>query len=611
MSKKLLVAVLALALFFGITPMKNVKAISSEDLTVEAVQQFIPDPVFAQVIVDVISADASVNWGDYYNVKDLLQNYNGKIEYANTDTENMIHSIVGINYLENAIISLSYQDIKDLTPLAETSMMLDNTQRGQGVQINNSPVHIWPTEFLNTVSGTHAIPTPLYSLGKVVYAYGTEPQVLNIKYDVYQGSADNPTAIAENKASYYKVSGSAQLNDESKPAPLNGDTQATFKFVPTANGQAIARIQVPTYNYYSAEVDPQTLTPAYMYTVDAEIIYPVLLEVEASSVGSVYLVKYSTDDLDEEGQPVEGAKPLADAVYELYKRGTDEDEYMGTYVTEETPVLIENLEPGDYYFVEVQAPDLYKLDDTPLEFTIGEQGPISYSFEGLKQSVSVTPNNATLEPQWEALKGYETAEQKFTLKLSGSMDTVAASSYSTSTQKCVGLVGNGEDLNFAINSDAAATADMTTKSLTWYVNGTKVADKDAVITTIKQLAATNSITEPIVVKVVEEFEVAESARPTAVGKDTPITIWVENSTEDDLGGTVNVQGCEEDTISSSKVYENQPRENNNVVEGQADIANRWYVVVDEIKVGPMGPDGQSGATYVVVEQEQDEDGNYI
>ncbi len=51
MSKNLFVVVLALALVFGLAPLKKVSAMGTDELTVEGVQTYIPDPVFAAAVV--------------------------------------------------------------------------------------------------------------------------------------------------------------------------------------------------------------------------------------------------------------------------------------------------------------------------------------------------------------------------------------------------------------------------------------------------------------------------------------------------------------------------------------------------------------------------------
>ncbi len=597
MSKKLLVAVLALALFFGVTPVKSVKAISSDELTVEAVQEWIPDPVFAQAIVDAILADTSVVYSDYYNVRDLLRNYSGTIKYD--DTTKLIQSIEGINYLENAHIVLDNQAIENLIPLGDKTLLSGDTRAY--VNIGKSPVHIWFTEIPDTVEQKHTVPNPFFAEGVVKMVYEPDATLnINVKYDVYQGTPTTVAGINDSaRATFYKLTGNTSVPG-GKTKPVDGDSTAEFTFAKDdLAGSAVAGIELKVITYYSY-MQQDDLRIGYTYTINPEFVFPVYFEKEATSTFSVKLVKYSTED-------TEKANPLAGAKYELYKEnvGGEPATLIGTYTTESKPVVISDLEAGDYYFVEIEAPKGYKKDETPIAFSYSEQEAVDVTFTGLDTSVEVTAENAQYLPNWLPGIGSVASEPlPLTTKNTG---TANSSDYSKNGKTCIGFVSNNEE-DFSISYTVGNVSDDFDVKYTWYVNDTKVDDVKAYL---KNMVDKGTITSDITIKVVEEFTIADSAVAEAEGLNTPITIWVENSTENDEGGTVNVEGCKEDEISSSGVYENTPREINNVVEGQAYKEDNWYVVVDEIKVGPMGEDGVSGAVYTVVEQPQDEDGNYV
>lgn len=597
MKKKLLVALLALALVFGFAPVRKVHALTAAEFTVDAVDDYITDPVFAQAVVDQILADETFNLSECYNVLDALRNYNGTISYSST--EELINSIEGINYLQNALIELSNQNISDLRPVSEKSMITNGSgMRGKAIHIDNCPVRIWPDSLVDLESGTLAFPTPQYAEGNAVFAYDTTELNIVIVYDY-----ENLTIDGSTTATRYEVTGPVTA---SKEKPEAGDTTAEFKIIPTAPGKALARNSSVPWQYIREE-DPATLTVAYWYTLNAEIEYPVYVETEYTTKIGVELVKYSTDDLDEAGEPVEGAKPLAGAKYELYKVGEEAEmpALIGTYTTTDAPLVIDGLEPGEYFFVEVEAPAGYKLDETPLYFDHEGVEEFKYNASGLRTEITVVKDGAKFYPQWKAGQGEKT--NPYDLKAADTdYQKVQAGAYSSELKECVGFVKNGETVDLKlVEGEYSPDMLMTSK---FYVNGTETEDVNA---TINEMLKNNEVTGPINIKVVSEFNLSENYMDTCVGKDEPITIWVENSTENDEGGTVNVKGCPEDTISSSKVYENTPREMNNVVEGQADKENNWYVVVEDIKVGPMGADGVSGATYTVVEQPQDEEGLYI
>ncbi|WP_010098073.1 SpaA isopeptide-forming pilin-related protein [Ornithinibacillus scapharcae] len=73
--------------------------------------------------------------------------------------------------------------------------------------------------------------------------------------------------------------------------------------------------------------------------------------------------------VDEEDLALEGA------VFSLEKKSGDSYETVQTnLITNETGVVeVHNLEPGVYRFIETTAPAGYQLDDTPINFTIGEK----------------------------------------------------------------------------------------------------------------------------------------------------------------------------------------------------------------------------------------------
>ncbi|GAF21648.1 collagen adhesion protein [Bacillus sp. JCM 19047] len=76
------------------------------------------------------------------------------------------------------------------------------------------------------------------------------------------------------------------------------------------------------------------------------------------TLGSVGLTK-----VDEEGETLEGA------VFSLFD-AEDNELQTGIITDEEGRLVVEELAPGTYYFVETEAPFGYELDNTPLEFEI-------------------------------------------------------------------------------------------------------------------------------------------------------------------------------------------------------------------------------------------------
>ncbi|CUP97959.1 SpaA isopeptide-forming pilin-related protein [Clostridium baratii] len=78
--------------------------------------------------------------------------------------------------------------------------------------------------------------------------------------------------------------------------------------------------------------------------------------------GSVELIKVDSSDNE---KVLEGAK---------FKLLDSNKEFISEHVTDKDgKIKVENLEAGQYYFVETASPDGYKLDETPHKFTIGAE----------------------------------------------------------------------------------------------------------------------------------------------------------------------------------------------------------------------------------------------
>ncbi|MBC1650759.1 VaFE repeat-containing surface-anchored protein [Listeria booriae] len=133
---------------------------------------------------------------------------------------------------------------------------------------------------------------------------------------------------------------------------------------------------------YELDATPRTFTIG-----EGQVTVPLELGVANKAiqtpVGSVELIKY--DEADE-------SKGLAGAEFDLFRGTPGSGTLVSSHVTPASgAVRVDNLEFGDYYFVETKAPAGYELDATPRPFTIGE-GQVTVPFE-LKVA-----NKATIEP---------------------------------------------------------------------------------------------------------------------------------------------------------------------------------------------------------------------
>ncbi|MBC2049056.1 SpaA isopeptide-forming pilin-related protein, partial [Listeria booriae] len=128
-------------------------------------------------------------------------------------------------------------------------------------------------------------------------------------------------------------------------------------------------------------------TPRTFKIGEGQVTVPLELGVankaSQTPVGSVELIKY--DEADE-------SKGLAGAEFDLFRGTPGSGTFVSSHVTPASGVVqVNNLEFGNYYFVETKAPAGYELDTTPRTFTIGE-GQVTVPLElGVANKASQTP----------------------------------------------------------------------------------------------------------------------------------------------------------------------------------------------------------------------------
>ncbi|MBB4823279.1 putative surface anchored protein [Sporosarcina luteola] len=121
---------------------------------------------------------------------------------------------------------------------------------------------------------------------------------------------------------------------------------------------------------YGQYVLKETGAPAgYLFNVEDETEVAITGEKELTvtnekATQAVELKKVDSDDAE---------KTLAGATFDLYKKGDNEDYYVlkkDLKTNERGIIQLNELEPGEYQFVETIAPAGYELDSTPVSFTI-------------------------------------------------------------------------------------------------------------------------------------------------------------------------------------------------------------------------------------------------
>ncbi|MEZ2716176.1 SpaA isopeptide-forming pilin-related protein [Niallia circulans] len=134
------------------------------------------------------------------------------------------------------------------------------------------------------------------------------------------------------------------------------------------------------------------------FTIKEDQTKVIELVAKNKKLGSVELMKLDKDDKQ---------TPLANAVFQLWKDGELITSNLKTDA--KGSLFVENLKPGSYQFIETTAPDYYKLDSKPIDFTIedGKTDPVKVTAynELVEGSVELTKVNQA--DSKEALEGAE------------------------------------------------------------------------------------------------------------------------------------------------------------------------------------------------------------
>ncbi|MBC2020443.1 VaFE repeat-containing surface-anchored protein [Listeria booriae] len=210
-----------------------------------------------------------------------------------------------------------------------------------------------------------AIQTPVGSVELIKYDEADESKGLaGAEFDLFRGTPGSGTLV------------SSHVTPASGVVQVNNLEFGNYYFVET---------KAPAG--YELDTTPRTFTIG-----EGQVTVPLELGVANKAiqtpVGSVELIKY--DEADE-------SKGLAGAEFDLYKGTPGSGTLVSSHVTPASGAFqVNNLEFGNYYFVETKAPAGYELDTTPRTFTIGE-GQVTVPFElGVANKAIIDPNIQTI-----------------------------------------------------------------------------------------------------------------------------------------------------------------------------------------------------------------------
>ncbi len=268
----------------------------------------------------------------------------GKVELTKVDKDDKAMKLDGAVFELQNEAGKTLQE--DLTTNKEGKLVVENLKPGK-------------YQFVETKAPEH-------------YKLDTTP----IPFTIEKSKMEADVKVAAVKATNELIPGSVELvkvdeDDEDKTLAgavfeLQNEAGDTVKkdITTDENGKIVVENLRPgTYQFV------ETKAPAY-YELDAD---PIAFEIEKSQkeqlritaknkliTGKAELTKADQDN---------NHAPLAGAVFELQNEaGKTLQEDLTT--DKAGKIVVENLKPGNYQFVETKAPEYYKLDTTPIPFTI-------------------------------------------------------------------------------------------------------------------------------------------------------------------------------------------------------------------------------------------------
>ena len=264
------------------------------------------------------------------------------------------------------------------------------------------------------------------------FTIGTEEENLNIKITIENEKESTPTPDPEPEKKYGSVelikvdsSDKEKLLEGAKFHLLDSNKEFISEHVTDKDGKIqVENLEVGDYYFVETEAPEGYKLDGnlHKFTIGEEeenLNIKITIENEKESTptpdpepekkyGSVELIKVDSSDKE---KVLEGAK--------FYLLNSNK-EFMSEHVTDKDgKIKVENLEAGDYYFVEKESPEGYKLDKTLHKFTIekdGENFNIKITIENEKEAnPTPTPDpdpNPTPNPEPEKKPDTEKKPEK-------------------------------------------------------------------------------------------------------------------------------------------------------------------------------------------------------
>ncbi|WP_411953819.1 SpaA isopeptide-forming pilin-related protein [Alkalibacillus sp. S2W] len=276
-----------------------------------------------------------------------------------------------------ALTNVTGKDISSMTmidvlPAVDDLGITDNAERG--------------SQFTPDLTGEIQLPSSWEDKVEVYYSTALTPErddlIRNTDYPDSTEELSNPSeaenpnwTLAENVTDWSNIrSFKIEMADDAEW--IDGE-EITINFSMQAPEASEVNLDV-----LDRDIEPNDRAAWNSFAIATDQGQPV----EPSRVG-VYMNMDNSVQLnkvDEDQEPLQGAE------FSLFNEAGEEIE-TGLTTNEEGIITVENLLPGNYEFVETQAPEGYQLNETPIEFEIGfnQQEPLEINYQNELSTGSV------------------------------------------------------------------------------------------------------------------------------------------------------------------------------------------------------------------------------